>query len=447
MRVTAKLAERISKLPMDEHVHVIIKMRMLEKELIEELIKRPSVSIRHVIKMANAVSLLLPAGHIEGLSQEPWVERIEDDEKVYAVVDESEDSFGAPIAQRTGYTGKGVTLAVIDTGIDTDHPDFAGRIVATKDFTLEGFKDSNGHGSHVAGIAAGSGIYSDGKYKGIAPDAFILAGKVLQADGSGRASDVMAAVEWAVDLGADIVNLSLGSSGSSDGTDTLCELCDMAVAAGVVVCIAAGNDGPARRTIGSPAAARMAITVGAATANGLVAEFSSRGPTADDRLKPEVVAPGVDIVSVRGTGTRAGKQVDTHYTSATGTSMATSHVSGTIALLLEANKSASPQLIREALLHTASNLELDDYAQGAGMVAVDEALRYVEMHENPQEPVDQSPPRSALLSILSEAYGSLAMGKKTQRRPRRQPFLPPETEMPRVEPEVAAEDERIGTQH
>jgi len=447
MRVAAKLAEKISKLPADEQVHVIIKMRMLEKELIEELIKRPPVSIRHVLKTANAVSLLIPAGHIEGLSQEPWVERIEEDEKVYAVLDESDGPLGAPAVRQTGYTGKGVMLAVIDTGIDTDHPDFAGRIVATRDFTLEGFKDSNGHGSHIAGIAAGSGAYSDDKYKGMAPNALILAGKVLQADGSGRASDVMAAIEWAVDLGADIINLSLGSSGSSDGADMLCEACDMAVAAGVVVCVAAGNDGPARRTIGSPAAARMAITVGATTANGLVAEFSSRGPTADDRLKPEVVAPGVDIVSVRATGTRAGKQVNAHYTSATGTSMAAPHVSGIIALLLEANKSASPQLIREALLHTASDLELDDYAQGAGMVVAEEALRYAEMHENPQEPVDQSPPRSALLSILSEAYESLALGKKTQRRQRRQSFPTPGVEEPRVEPGVAAKDERMETKH
>lgn len=170
----------------------------------------------------------------------------------------------------------------------------------------------------------------------------IISGKVLKADGSGRMSDVMAAIEWSIDLAADIINLSLGTSESSDGNDALCEACDAAVEAGVVVCVASGNDGPSRRTVGSPGVARRAITVGAATANGLVAEFSSRGPTEDERLKPEVVAPGVDIISVRAKNTRAGKPLDTAYTSATGTSMAASHVSGIIALLLEANREASP---------------------------------------------------------------------------------------------------------
>jgi len=416
MRIEARLADKLSKMAPDESVHVIVRSRLLDKEIVEELMRRPMLSIRHVIKMVNAISFVIPAGQIEELAREPWVERIEEDGKVYAVLDESVSLLGVHSIWETGFTGKGVKIAVIDTGIDKTHPDFGDRIVATKDFTLEGFKDSNGHGSHVAGIAAGSGSYSGGKFKGVAPDALIISGKVLKADGSGRVSDVMAAIEWSVDLSADIINLSLGTSGSSDGNDVLCEICDVAVEAGVIVCVAAGNDGPDRRTVGSPAAARRAITVGAATANGLVAEFSSRGPTEDERLKPEVVAPGVDIISVRAKSTRAGKPLDNYYTSATGTSMATPHVSGIIALLLEANRDASPQLIREALLHTASDLELDDYAQGAGMVEAGEALRYVQAHENPPEPVDQSPPRSALLSLVANMYDSFAQREKRQRK-------------------------------
>ncbi len=416
MRITAKLAGKIENVSPDKILHVIVKLRLIEKEIISEMIQRPQTSIRQVVKMAKSISLAIPAGQIERLSREPWVERIEEDEKVYAVLDESVQTVGAHTAWDLGFTGKKVKIAVIDTGIDRAHPDFAKRIVATKDFTLEGFKDSNGHGSHVAGIAAGAGISSKGRYQGIAPEALILSGKVLRVDGSGRMSDVMAAVEWAVNLGVDIVNLSLSTSGAPDGADALSEICDTAVEAGVVVCAAAGNDGPERRTIGSPAAARRAITVGAATANGLVAEFSSRGPTADGRLKPEVVAPGVDIISARAKGTRAGKPLDSRYTSATGTSMAVSHVSGVVALLLEANRKASPQLIREALLNTAVDLKVDDYAQGGGMISAEAALRYVQTHENPSEPIDQSPPRSATLSKIADLYESITKGRHNKRK-------------------------------
>ncbi|MCL6471476.1 MAG: S8 family peptidase [Firmicutes bacterium] len=415
MRITAKLADKISIVKPEELINVIIKLRVFDRELVSELLIRPHVSIRQVIGMAKAIALAIPAGEIEKIAAEPWIERIEEDEKVYAVLDESVQMIGAPSAWDFGFSGKKVKLAIIDTGIDRRHPDFANRIIAINDFTLEGFKDSNGHGSHVTGIAAGSGVASGGRYKGIAPDALIIAGKVLQADGTGRMSDVMAAVEWAVNLGADIINLSLSTGEPSDGNDGLCEICDMAVEAGVVVCAAAGNEGPDRRTIGSPAAARRVIAVGAATANGLVAEFSSRGPTADDRLKPELVAPGVDIISVRAKGTRAGKPLDANYTSATGTSMAVPHVSGVAALLLEANRKASPQLIKEALLHTATDLEVDDYAQGAGMLAAEPALRYVQTHENPPEPIDQSPPRSASLMLLAGLYETFSANRRIGR--------------------------------
>ncbi|OFW34703.1 MAG: hypothetical protein A2074_01510 [Candidatus Aquicultor primus] len=416
MKIAAKLADSLLAIAPDERVHIIIKSRLLEKDIVDELTRKPKLSVRHIIKMVNAISASLPAGDVEAFVREPWVERIEEDEKVYAVLDESLPLVKVPQAWDSGLTGKGVKIAIIDTGIDISHPDFTGRILATQDFTLEGFRDSNGHGSLVAGIAAGSGSYSSAKFKGVAPGALILAGKVLTADGSGRMSDVMAAVEWSVDLAADIINLSLGASGSSDGGDALCEICDRAVESGTVVCVAAGNDGPNRRTVGSPAAARRVITVGAATANGLVAEFSSRGPTSDDRLKPEIIAPGIDIISARAKDTRAGKPLDNYYTSATGTSMATPHVAGIIALLLEAGRESSPQLMREALLNTATDLELDDYAQGAGMVDADLALRYVQTHENPPEPNEQAPPRSASLSALAQLYESVVHRNRGERR-------------------------------
>jgi len=416
MRIVARLAEKISAMAPEEIVHIIVKLRSFEKGVLSELAQQPFIGIRQVIKMANAISIALPVERIESLLHEPWIERIEEDEKVYAVLDESVGLVGAHYVQERGLSGKGIKIAIIDTGIDRAHPDFADRIVAVRDFTLEGFKDGNGHGSHVAGIAAGSGSYSGRKYKGIAPGALIMAGKVLKADGSGRMSDVMVAIEWAVELGADIINLSLTSANPSDGNDALCEMCDLAVDAGVVVCVAAGNDGPDRRVIGSPAAARRVITVGAVTPTGFVAEFSSRGPTVDDRLKPEIIAPGVDIISVRARDTRAGKPLDKYYTSATGTSMAASHVSGVAALLLEANRKASPQLIKEALMNTAKDLGVDDYSQGSGMLTADLALEYVQTRENPLELVDHAPPSSALLNLIINTYEALVQNKWFKRK-------------------------------
>ena len=227
--------------------------------------------------------------------------------------------------QQLGNRGEGVTVCIIDTGIDSDHPDFAGRIGLTKDFSGKGsVEDGNGHGTHVASTVAGTGAASNGKYVGVAPAASILVAKVLSDAGGGRMSDVMAGVEWAVQNGADVLNLSLGSDGNSDGKDALSTMCNVAVDA--------GNAGPGANTVGSPGAADKVITVRASTDTDGMANFSSRGPTADGRVKPDISAPGTKIIAARATGT----PLDDNYTSAQGTSMATPHVAGLCALILKA---------------------------------------------------------------------------------------------------------------
>ena len=142
-------------------------------------------------------------------------------------------------------------------------------------------QDLNGHGTHCASIAAGTGAASGGQYRGVAPDASLYIAKVLDAAGNGRMTSVMAGVEWAVDEGVQVISLSLGGSGPCDGTDALSEMCDAAVAEGVVVCVAAGNEGPEPYTVGAPGCARDVITIGAANDLDRIAAFSSRGPTRD----------------------------------------------------------------------------------------------------------------------------------------------------------------------
>ncbi|MCB0232924.1 MAG: S8 family serine peptidase, partial [Anaerolineae bacterium] len=203
-------------------------------------------------------------------------------------------------------------------------------------------------------------------YIGVAPEATLLVAKVLADNGSGMTSDVMAGVEWAVQAGAQVINLSLGSSVSCDGSDALSTLCDEAVNQGVVVCVAAGNAGPNARTVGSPGCAHNVVTVGATDDNDHVTSFSSRGPTSDGRVKPDVCFPGHQIIAARAQGTSMGSPVDARYTSASGTSMATPHASGAAALLLQAHPGSPPAEIKQRLMETAINLGLDANTQGSG---------------------------------------------------------------------------------
>ncbi len=307
---------------------------------------------------------------ITALSQRDDVEMIWYDEPVHTLLDESVPLIGAPSVWQAGVTGKGIKVGIVDTGIDPNHPDFAGRIVQMKDFTGQGPNDNHGHGTHVAGIIGGTGAASGGKYKGVAPECVYYTAKVLRGDGSGSTSDVMAGVEWALQQGAQVVNLSLGSDGACDGTDALSVTCDAAMSKGAVMCIAAGNAGPGASTVGSPGCAKSVITIGATSKTDQIADFSSRGPTSDNRIKPDVCFPGVGIASCRASGTSMGTVVDSNYTSASGTSMATPHAAGACALLLQAKPSLTPQQIKDLLMSTAKNLNVDPNAQGEGRAQV-----------------------------------------------------------------------------
>ena len=171
-----------------------------------------------------------------------------------------------------------------------------------------------------------------------------------------------------------VINLSMGSSGPADGTDALSATCDAAWGRGVVVCVAAGNDGPGSGTVGSPGCARKVITVGATDDVDAIASFSSRGPTQDGRQKPDICFPGVGIAAPRAAGTSMGSVVDDHYTRASGTSMATPHASGAAALILQANPTYTPDQVKGRLMETAKNLGLDGNTQGAGRANVAGAL-------------------------------------------------------------------------
>jgi serine protease AprX len=214
-------------------------------------------------------------------------------------------------------------------------------------------------------------------------------------------SGVMAGVEWAVDRGVQVINLSLGGSGSSDGTDALSQTCNAAVSLGIVVCVAAGNEGPTARTVGSPGAAADVITIGATDRRDNVASFSSRGPTRDGRIKPDLCFPGVDIVAARATGTTMGSPLGDRYTAASGTSMATPHASGLAALLLQARMGSSPARIKQVFMETALDIGADPNAQGTGRARAEHALAAIRGDTPPVDPTPEPQPPTTPGCLLS----------------------------------------------
>lgn len=283
--------------------------------------------------------------------------------------------IGADDAWSAGWTGDGVRVAVLDTGIDAQHPDLAGQIVAEQNFSeSEDTVDRFGHGTHVAALVAGTGAAADGARQGVAPGADLVVGKVLNDFGFGWESDIIAGMEWAAPQ-ADVVNMSLGALFPSPDDPLSAAVDTLTEQYGTLFVTAAGNDGPVSQTVGSPGLADRALTVGAVASDDTLADFSSRGPVAGSyELKPEVVAPGVDIVAARAAGTAMGDVVDDSYTTASGTSMATPHVAGAAALLAQQHPDWTADELKNMLVGSADPIDGDGYDVGAGRVDIGDGV-------------------------------------------------------------------------
>ena len=266
-----------------------------------------------VLEIIRGFAAELSALHLSTLVDDERITRITYDRQVRAFMDTAAPTVLATSLWENELTGDGVTVAVIDTGL-YPHSDFTvpeNRIAAFRDFVSGRQKpyDDNGHGTHVAGAIAGNGRRSKGLYRGIAPGARLVGIKVLDAYGSGSLSNVIRGINWCVQnkerLGIRVINLSLGAPAQeSYRADPLSQAVQSAWESGIVVCVAAGNDGPEEGTIATPGIHPKVITVGASDDRGnadrsddVVAPFSSRGPTIDNIHKPDLVAPGVSITA------------------------------------------------------------------------------------------------------------------------------------------------------
>ena len=292
------------------------------------------------------------------------------------------------------FNGSGIKIAILDTGISDTHPDLKGKVISKRSFVLKDFyfdfdenaTDFYGHGTHVAGIVAGTGAASNGMYRGVAPGAQIINAKCLNMFGQGTTAAILKAIEWAVFAEADIISMSLGTS-IGDPNDPISIAAEKAVEEGIVVVAAAGNSGPYYSSVSSPGAAYGVITVGACDWKGQVASFSSRGPTLAWSPDPDVLAPGVDVIAplapesyMQRAGLKLGKAINGTYIPLSGTSMATPAVAGAAALLLQAFpslKKNNPHAIRIALMETARNTGLNENIQGAGIIDVYEAYQFL----------------------------------------------------------------------
>lgn len=282
------------------------------------------------------------------------------------------------VASNLGFDGTGVTVAVLDTGVDAAHRALAGAVVGQQDFDGEGIGDMEGHGSHCAGIVASR----DERFRGVAPGAGILDLKHMNASGSGNGSAALEAIEAAVTAGVPIASNSWGVShadgafqdppaaGAPDGSCVFCTAADAASEAGVLFVVAAGNnDDDSCATydthIDCPGNARLAITVGGSDDDDDMYSESSIGPTPEGRIKPDLVAPGVDIESVEAGG---------DFTEKSGTSMATPHVAGVAALMLQKNGALTPAQLKATLIGTTVDIGFAPEEMGAGRVDAIDAV-------------------------------------------------------------------------
>jgi len=376
---------------------------------VASLVTQLGGTVGRTLGIINGLAATLPNASLAALSVNPAVVHMALDRPIAGALERAGATIGATAArQQFGLDGSGITVAVIDSGVAATHDDLAdpttgaSRVKAFVDFVnaSQTAYDDYGHGTHVSGIIAGNGFDSGGARSGIAPAAQLVELKALDANGSGRISDVIAAFDYAVahrtDLGIRVINLSAATGVyESYNADPLPQAALRAVQAGIVVVASAGNggrDGDGNTQYGAvtaPGNAPWVLTVGASSHMGTtdrsddtMAAFSSRGPTAfDGAIKPDLVAPGVGIESLSAPSSTLYSTDAAYllpgtvptsylpYLSLSGTSQSAPLVAGTVALMLQANPALTPNSVKAILQFTAQVYAgYDPVTQGAGFL-------------------------------------------------------------------------------
>lgn len=380
-------------------VQVIVHCKEYEKRLqaMENL-----GDVKYKLPMINAYVLEVDANQLDHVRSMEGLLCVEIDTHLSAQMNRVGDVIESDWAFQRNIYGSGIGVAILDTGIAL-HKDFiegGNRVIAFQDFINHRVDpyDDNGHGTHVAGIIGGNGYSSKGKYKGIAPECNFISVKVLDHRGDGNISDVLAGLQWIIDhrlkYNIRVVNISVGTS-SRDNLDENSLLVQGVNAVwdnDIVVVVAAGNNGPGPMSISTPGISRKVITVGSSDDNitaevygsGKSKDYSGRGPTPFCIKKPDIVAPGSNIISCNisrySSRLKSSEPRQTMsdspmmYTIKSGTSMATPVVSGAIALLLSAKPSMTNREVKLKLRESAVDLGQHWEKQGWGLLNIKRLL-------------------------------------------------------------------------
>jgi subtilisin family serine protease len=351
--------------------------------MVADLVSSYGGNVKYRYSIINGMAVTIPDSQLSELSSLPNVKYVEKDGRVQIQLNESVPHIGVDQVWDLGYDGSGIKVCVIDTGIDANHPDLNnGKVIAWADF-VNGLNsmpyDDHGHGTHVSSIIAGTGNASGGLYKGVAPGVSLMGVKVLDGTANGWISDVIEGINWATENHAQIISLSLGNKSHNQSMD---DAIDNAVSQGIVAVISAGNNGDDYGTIKCPADDPNAITVGALDKNDVITSFSSRGPTWDGHLKPDVTNIGMGVHAARAwynsipTYPSGSYPIDDYYTTMSGTSMAAPMTSGVVALMWQKNPSLTPAQVQYVLQRTAIPLgsEQPNNVYGWGRVCANYAV-------------------------------------------------------------------------
>lgn len=375
-------------------IQVIVNCEESEKNK-EELEKIGT--LKYSLPMINSYVLEIYKEDISQLEGIKGVVKVVQDTHVTTQMDMAKQTIQANYKEESSSMGANVTVAILDTGL-YPHNDFIkknNRILAFKDFVngIENSYDDNGHGTHVAGIIGGDGFESEGKYEGIAPLCNIVAVKVLGKNGTGNISDVLAGIQWVLDnkekYEIKIMNLSVGMEDVEGESSVLIKAVDIAWDNDIVVVCAAGNNGPNKSTITTPGISRKVITVGSSDdaqtvsiLDDLISNYSSRGPTKDCIKKPDIVAPGSNIISCNCNNSYSPQNgvypmQNVGYIKKSGTSMAAPIITGVIARLLSDFPDLSNKDIKLSFKYVAQDLGFPQEQQGWGLINCKTLYEYI----------------------------------------------------------------------
>lgn len=358
----------------DEQIEVMIKYSTFPgKSQKDKVIKNYKGKVNKAYNNFSILSASIPVGEIESLISDSEVEFVDLDFYAETQLNDSRELIGAGLVEQNfGYTGEGTKVAILDTGIDLDHPALVNSIVDVIDVTYENNPDDVfGHGTHVACIVS----CDDPVYKGIAPESDLYIAKIFRSNGLAYFSDIVDGLDWAVDNEVDIINMSLGARIAGCGNDILSDVASQVVDLGVTVVASAGNYGSVTNAISAPACAENVIAVASGEPQRGIDYYSSRGPTASGLTKPDITAPGFLIRAA---------YVGGGYRDLLGTSMASPHIAGVAALMKEANSNLTPNEIKIAMMDTALDLGFPETSQGAGFVQAEDAVESVKI-SSPRE--------------------------------------------------------------